>query len=331
MQLIPDEGAWFAVRHVSPARIPASALPAPFAGGADRALFSAIYALVTVRDFSALHRLRSEETWHFHEGTPLELLLLYPDGQDECLVLGADSLSGQHPQVTVPAGVWMGARLRPDRAPAAVPSGAADLASAGQDDGEAYAFVGCMVAPGFDPADFEPGWRDELVAAYPARAALITALTRSEFARRPVARNWAANGVPASLSVTAASDPNAGAESRFGWVFSVDEVPQIELAPGVTLRELAGRGGPVRSEALSFARFRLEPGRSTGCSRYTAGDEYFVIISGRGIAILGSREWPVGPGAVVVVKREASHSLSASSDGALEFLTILSPAFDPTQ
>lgn len=310
MQLIPDEGAWFAAHHVSPARIAAAALPARFAGGGDRPLGSSIFALVTVRDFSALHRLRSEETWHFYEGTPLELLLLYPDGHDACLCLGSDSLCGQLPQVTVPAGVWMGARLRLD---------------AGNDP-EPYALFGCTVSPGFHETDFEPGWRDHLVAAYPARADLIHALTRTEFACRPIERARAVDEPRAGDGAADAPLRQIGMDP--GTVFGAAEVPEIELGPGVTIRELVGRGGQVRSDALSFARFRLAPRRNSGWSRYTAGDEFFVILAGKGEAAVGALRWPVAEGAVVVVRRGEVHALTAASDSELEFLTILSPAFD---
>jgi hypothetical protein len=164
MEKIPDEGAWFAITYLSNDRIPASGLPSRYA--ASRLAGSAIYALVTREDFSALHRLKTDETWHFYSGDPIELLLLHPDGRDELALLGPDLLAGQHPQFTVLAGTWMGARPQ-----AATPP--------------AYSFFGCTLAPGFDYADFEPGYRDELVKAYPAQSSLIMDLTRTEFATRP--------------------------------------------------------------------------------------------------------------------------------------------------
>ena len=84
------------------------------------------------------------------------------------MVFGPETLAGQRPQVTVPAGTWMGAR------PA-------------RDDAEAYSFFGCTLAPGFDPRDYEPGWRDDLTAVWPAQAGRIAELTRPAFACRPAA------------------------------------------------------------------------------------------------------------------------------------------------
>ncbi|MEI6107156.1 MAG: cupin domain-containing protein, partial [Opitutae bacterium] len=141
MEKIPVEGAWFKVTYGSSDHLPAAALPARY--GSPRVAGTAIYALVTREDFSAMHRLKTDEIWHFYAGDPIELLLLHPDGRNEVVILGADLAAGQPPQFTVPAGVWMGAR--PIKATA-----------------EAYALFGCTMAPGFDYADFEPGYRDEL-------------------------------------------------------------------------------------------------------------------------------------------------------------------------
>lgn len=120
---------------------------------------SAIYALITAEHFSALHRLATDELWFFHAGSPLELLLLHPGGRSEIAIVGADVLGGQRPQACVPRGVWMGARPL-DRAPGA------------------FALISNTLAPAFDYADYEPGDRAALTAAYPERAALIAALTR---------------------------------------------------------------------------------------------------------------------------------------------------------
>ena len=164
MAPIPQEGAWFGVTYTSNDRIDGAGLPARY-GGQSRRVSSAIVALETPRDFSALHRLQSDEVWHFYSGTPLKMLLLYPDGHGETVTLGANVGAGQLPQVTVPRGVWQGSMPRSDAA-------------------GTYAFFGTQVSPGFESADFEIGYRDELQRAYPAFAALIGRLTRTEFAHR---------------------------------------------------------------------------------------------------------------------------------------------------
>ena len=293
---IPDEGAWFTLQHVSSERIPNEALPARYAGAGTRPLGNAILALVTREDFSALHRLRADETWHFHEGAPAELLLLYPDGHDELVIFGSDSLAGQRPQVTVPAGVWMGAR----------PLGG---------EGDAYSFFGCTLAPGFDYGDYEPGWRDELTATYPARAGLIDALTRSEFSVRP-----------AGLANSSAGVAPVPPISR---VVAPGEVAATEIAPSVTFRELAGRAAAIRTEAVSVTPFRLAPGASTGASRYFGAEEFFFILAGTGVATLGGAAFPVSPGALVYIARGDPHELQADTQGPLEFIAIIAPAFNP--
>lgn len=121
---------------------------------------TAIVVLLTSEpdDFSALHRLPSDETWHFYLGDPLELLLLSPDGTSRTVALGPDVLGGrQQLQYTVPAGTWMGARVAA---------------------GGAWSFFGCTMAPGFTYDTYEHGDAAELTARYPAEAARIAALSR---------------------------------------------------------------------------------------------------------------------------------------------------------
>ncbi|WP_405616066.1 cupin domain-containing protein [Streptomyces sp. NBC_00076] len=120
---------------------------------------SAIVALLTAApgDFSALHRLPSDEIWHFYLGDPLDLLLLAPDGTSRTAVLGPDVLAGQHLQLTVPAGTWMGGRVAA---------------------GGAWTFFGCTMAPGFTYEGYEHGDAAQLSARYPARADRIAGLCR---------------------------------------------------------------------------------------------------------------------------------------------------------
>jgi predicted cupin superfamily sugar epimerase len=120
---------------------------------------SAIVALLTAApgDFSALHRLPTDEIWHFYLGDPLDLLLLAPDGTSRTAVLGPDVLAGQHVQLTVPAGTWMGGRVAA---------------------GGAWTFFGCTMAPGFTYEGYEHGDAAELSARHPERAELIAGLCR---------------------------------------------------------------------------------------------------------------------------------------------------------
>lgn len=99
----------------------------------------------------------TDEIWHFYLGDPIELLLLHRDGRDELVVLGHEVLAGHEVQHVVPAGTWMGARLRPV--------------------GE-YGVFGNTMAPGFVLSDFEGAAAADLIARWPHRADLIAALTR---------------------------------------------------------------------------------------------------------------------------------------------------------
>ena len=167
MERIPEEGAWFALLYLNEDTLPGGSLPPRYTGHAHRA-GSAIVLLETRRDFSALHRLRTDEVWHFYGGSPLELLLLYPDGHGRKVILGNDVLGGQFPQFVVPHDVWQGS----------APIGASAAA---------YSLAGDQLSPAFDAADFEIGYRDELQAVYPAFTREIARLTRREHAHRAAA------------------------------------------------------------------------------------------------------------------------------------------------
>lgn len=151
----PSEGGYFVETYRAGDEIPESCLPRGYAGA--RSFSTAIYYLLTPDSSSALHRLKADEVFHHYIGDPVEMLQLSPDGSGRIVTLGPDLLSGMRPQVTVPGGVWQGARLR---------------------DGGRFALLGTTVSPGFDFADYEPGRRETLIAAYPHFEDMIVALTR---------------------------------------------------------------------------------------------------------------------------------------------------------
>ena len=138
--------------------------PLPVEGGHFRQTWrsdagTAIYYLLSddPDSFSALHRLPTDEIYHFYLGDPVEMLLLQADGRVEDVTLGPDVLKGEHVQFVVPHGAWQGSRLR---------------------DGGRFALLGTTMAPGFDPRGYEGGSRERLIAEYPAAAAAIRRLTR---------------------------------------------------------------------------------------------------------------------------------------------------------
>lgn len=118
---------------------------------------TAIYFLLTPEHFSAMHKLRGDETYHFYLGDPVEMLQLNADGSGEPILIGPKIESGMRVQHTVLGGCWQGARVAP---------------------GGKFALLGTTMAPGFDPADFELGSRERLSSMYPPYAALIALLCR---------------------------------------------------------------------------------------------------------------------------------------------------------
>ena len=150
----PREGGFYRETYRAADAIPASALPGRYSG--PRAASTAIYSLLTPTTISRLHRVRSDELWHFYMGDPVTMLLLHPDGSGRTVTLGHEILHGQYVQYPIPAGTWFGTRLH---------------------RGENFALLGITVAPGFDFADFEIGRREELIAQYPGWREAITALT----------------------------------------------------------------------------------------------------------------------------------------------------------
>jgi len=152
----PCEGGYFQQTWKSEEAIPLTALPPRYTGA--RAAGTAIYYLLEPSTFSEMHRLISDEVFHFYYGDPVEMLQLWPDGSSRVVRLGGDLAGGTLPQLVVPKGVWQGSRLVA---------------------GGRVALIGCTVSPGFDYADYETGKRAELVREYPASAELIEELTRS--------------------------------------------------------------------------------------------------------------------------------------------------------
>ncbi len=150
----PEEGGFFVETYRSEERIPSEALPARYGGA--RALGTAIYYLLTPETFSAMHRLASDEVFHFYLGDPVEMLQLFPDGTGRTVTLGQDLAKGMRPQAIVPRGVWQGARLVP---------------------GGRFALLRTTVAPGFDFADYAHGQRAALLRTFPAFRNLILSLT----------------------------------------------------------------------------------------------------------------------------------------------------------
>lgn len=153
MQAHP-EGGYFAEMYRSAETVAADALPGRFGG--SRTMSIAIYFLLESHHISALHRIQSDEVWHFYDGGPLDVFVIDPAGELYIIRLGRDIAAGEVFQAVVPAGCWFGSK------PAA---------------GTAFSLVGCTVAPGFDFADFELADPQALLADFPQHEAVIQQLT----------------------------------------------------------------------------------------------------------------------------------------------------------
>ena len=165
----PLEGGCFRETYRSDEILPATSLPERYV--ADRALSTAIYYLLTPDAFSAMHRLKSDEVFHFYLGDPVEMLQLHADGSHSVILIGGDIDAGQSPQVVVPKGTWQGCRLSRSVGPCARSDAREGLRYG-------FALLGTTVAPAFDPDDYEDGDRAELMALYPQCKRMIGRLTR---------------------------------------------------------------------------------------------------------------------------------------------------------
>jgi len=149
------EGGWYSQTYKSNEQIDADALPERF--GANRAFSTAIYFLLEKGNFSAFHRIKSDECWHFYAGDELNIYLISQNGKLEIISLGSDLEKGQTFQYIVPANCWFASRPAP---------------------GSEYSFVGCTVSPGFEFEDFELANANELSNEYPLFKAIIKELCR---------------------------------------------------------------------------------------------------------------------------------------------------------
>jgi uncharacterized protein len=150
------EGGYYRETYRSELSIAREALPPQFTGA--RLVSTAIYFLLDGENFSAFHRLRSDELWHFYSGSPIIVYVIEPDGSYSEILLGSDPDAGEVLQAVVKTGCWFASRVR---------------------DPNSFALAGCTVAPGFDFADFELGKRAELVRLYRQHRTLIESLTRN--------------------------------------------------------------------------------------------------------------------------------------------------------
>jgi predicted cupin superfamily sugar epimerase len=156
LQPHPREGGWYVRTYEAAELVGAEAFEDGRYAGARRT-GTAIYYLLEPETFSEMHRLRSDEVFHFYAGDAVEMLQLREGGEGAMVVIGNDLERGQRPQVVVERGVWQGSRLM---------------------EGGRWALLGCTVSPGFEYEDYETGLREQLRVGWPKFAGEIAALTR---------------------------------------------------------------------------------------------------------------------------------------------------------
>lgn len=154
MKPLPGEGGYYVETYRASETIGGQSLPERY--GSDRPVGTAIFYLLTPDTRSLMHRVKSDEIYHFYLGDPVELVLIHPSGTIKVIFLGQDIRAGQFVQAVVPAGIWQGSLLL---------------------EGGQFALMGATVAPGFDFEDTELGRRDELLEQYPQHTDIILSLT----------------------------------------------------------------------------------------------------------------------------------------------------------
>ena len=121
-----------------------------------RSFYTSIYFLLESHEFSAFHRLKSDEIWHFYTGSPITILAISPAGSLSESLLGNEPKNGERLQLLIPKGYWFSALIRKPNS---------------------FALAGCSVAPGFDFDDFELGARAELVKRFPQHKEILEKYT----------------------------------------------------------------------------------------------------------------------------------------------------------
>jgi uncharacterized protein len=148
------EGGWYDEAYRSDLMLQKEQLPSSFSD--KRNISTHIYFLLEKKEFSAFHRIKSDELWHFYAGDPLIIYEIGRDGKMKKHLLGNDPGKGQSLFCVIQGGNWFASKVM---------------------DGGEYGLAGCTVAPGFDFNDFELAEKNDLNNAYPQYAELISQMT----------------------------------------------------------------------------------------------------------------------------------------------------------
>ncbi|HVO74309.1 MAG TPA: cupin domain-containing protein [Ignavibacteriaceae bacterium] len=156
--LLPHpEGGFFKETYRSNGIIKKDCLKHGYSG--DRTFSTLIYFLLKGKNFSAMHRLKSDEIWHYYDGCSVKIVIINENGVLRKLILGGDLSKRESFQAVIPKNSWFGAELA---------------------DKNSYALIGCTVSPGFEFEDFEIGKRKDLLIQFPEFEKEIKRLTKNE-------------------------------------------------------------------------------------------------------------------------------------------------------
>ncbi|WP_299229103.1 cupin domain-containing protein [uncultured Psychroserpens sp.] len=148
------EGGYFKETYRSSGKIKTDSLHPSYSS--DRNYSTCIYFLLTSENFSAFHKIKQDEIWHFYYGAPIRLHMISPEGDLTTHSIGTDFSNNETPQLIVPGGYWFAAEVIKTNA---------------------FALVGCTVAPGFSFEDFELISEKELSTLFPEHNTVISKFT----------------------------------------------------------------------------------------------------------------------------------------------------------
>ena len=143
MEPLGTEGGLYKQTYLSDEILSAEMIPGR---DGDHPLYTVILYLLKGKGFSRMHRLPSDEIFHFYMGDPVDMLQLYPDGTGRIIRMGNGLNEGEHLQIRVPRGTWQGTRLA---------------------EGSKWALLGTTMAPGYLDIDYEDGNKEQLQKEYP--------------------------------------------------------------------------------------------------------------------------------------------------------------------
>lgn len=154
LELIPHpEGGFYKETYRSNGQV-----KDPYPGAEFRSFSTAIYFLLVSGNFSAFHKIKQDEMWHFYDGDAIDLHIISAKGEYSLVKIGRNFTEGEVPQYVVKAGDWFASEVSTINF---------------------YSLAGCTVSPGFDFEDFEMAKANELIQEFPQHKEVILRLTRS--------------------------------------------------------------------------------------------------------------------------------------------------------